>query len=367
MFDIIKNDLINLATQKQLKSDSEFSAINILFYKLIKSDYFNDAYKDFVLLKRSENYYQVNKIVEDKKVEQDPLSDLYYDEISDYYDYEDLSDNEYEALVAARIHKPKTPESEQVHFSTNAEINKLVENYLKEMIHTNPVYEKLLNPDIAFIDSRYSTLKIEKFENEEFLEKLNSLLGDQHDTSLKHHFLKYFNNRDNRYLRSTKAPTYFMAYNDNNEIAGLLSIQHYQKNCHALSYVTVAPSFREKGISTKLYQVMIENCINEKAILVRSSPGEFTRENPKITQRYENMLKQNDILHTSTASSGYLLKVLCDCYDTVGYHNLYKLGKKICDRNIENSHYLRGNEEQQLAEELKAKIINFKNKIKNQI
>lgn len=357
MINKITNDLLSVFFEDKKNNVLNFSALNLALEKILKSEYFNDAYKDVFLMDRGNNFYELTTKINDDIVLLDPLEDIYFN--SESYAYENLSDKEYKKIKKESIHRPNREKEEKIEEVKNEEIINVSEQYLKKLKEKNNLYQKILNPTEEFIKKRYE-VKITTVNENEIYDFLDDLLGKYHDSSLSKSHIKYYNSSDNR----NKA-TYIIAHNQY-EIMGMVGIKHYMEHCNILSFISVADSFRNRNISKKIYEELILLCEKDKKILSRSSPSEFTRKNPKITNSYNELLLNSNILHVTSGSYG-MDKLLSDYASKMNYSELVLTAKKFCDevlkKNINNR--ITDTEKILLLEELKEILKNNLSNIKN--
>lgn len=349
MIDKIKNDLVEVFLEDKNSEVLNLSAINLALFKILKSEYFNNAYNDFYFLDRGDNFYQIGTTInEEMRVTIcDPLEAIYFHDDYFYGDEDEISDEEYQTMLKNEVLKPECKTNIKVENIQNQEIIDRANKYIEKLKEKNELYIKILDNDFEIIQSRYD-IQITKVNDRSIYDFLENFFGKNYDSTLKTSFINYYSDLDNR-----EDMTYFIAHNDF-EIAGLLSIKHNRESCNVLSFVSVANSFREKGISKTLYKKLIEECEKEKKILVRSSPSKFTRENPHITESYNNLLLDSNILHVTSGYYSLIEEILSNYYNKIPYNELVKIAKKHCDKSLENDKKLSNTDNLMIAEELKS-------------
>lgn len=351
MIDKIKNDLIEIFLQDKNSDVFNLSAINLALFNILKSDYFNNAYKDFYLLDRGNNFYQVATIINEEMRPTicDPLEAIYFHDDYFYGDEDEITDEEYKELLKNEVIKPEINASIKVLTIEKEEIIDKANYYIEKLKEKDKLYENILKNDSETFKDRYD-IQITKVNDRSIYDFLEKFFGKNYDSTLKTSFMNYYSDLDNR-----EEMTYFIAHN-NYEIAGLLSIKHNKENCNVLSFVSVANSFRKNGISKNLYKELIKLCEQEKKILIRSGPSGFTRENPDITESYNNLLVNSNILHVTSGYYSLFEEILSNNYNKIPYNNLVEVAKKYCDKSLENDKKLSNTDSLIIAEELKTAI-----------
>lgn len=216
---------------------------------------------------------------------------------------------------------------------------------LRKIERTNPeLYQKLFKPTEEQLQQR-GQITVQVVPLLELGGRLREILGDTYslDAGLKTQGIEY---HSPPYW--TEKNGYYLLAHNNEELAGILHLSAYRDWSYGLNYVSVNPSFREKGVAKQLYTQAIELCEKERKVLVRSSPGDFTLERPAITQAFDRMCIQSNILHVQ--SSSRLIGPIEQWLDHLGYDKTVELAKPLCDKYSVGQQYSFSGETQELIE-----------------
>lgn len=122
---------------------------------------------------------------------------------------------------------------------------------------------------------------------------------------------------------------YVLAHNEN-EVAGILGMSMFRQWTYGVNYVSVAPGFRQQGVARNLFSKVIEACVADQRVLVRTTPGEYASEHPGITAGFDRLCVQAPVLHVLANST--LMSAVGRGVERLGFDQAMRLYKPLCDR-----------------------------------
>ena len=194
---------------------------------------------------------------------------------------------------------------------------------VKRLFERDPSLKKLAAPSPMDLSQRRQWV-IEGCDDQEVHRKLVELLGEDFGVDLLKEGIPYF---DCRWSATANKLSYFLAHNHEG-VAGVLGYQQKEHEM-VLSFVAVAPAFRQQGLSLQLYQHLVDLCVERQCYLSRTKPGIYTRSNPEITGGYNRWLRSQPVLHVT--DGGYLQGAMKEGLDALGYERFFTLAKPVCD------------------------------------
>lgn len=194
---------------------------------------------------------------------------------------------------------------------------------VKRLFEQNPSLKKLAAPSQMDLSQRRQWV-IQACDDQEVHRTLAELLGEDFGVDLLKEGIPYF---DCRWSATANKLSYFLAHNHEG-VAGVLGYQQKEHEM-VLSFVSVAPAFRQQGLSLQLYQRLVDLCVERQCYLSRTKPGIYTRDRPQITSGYSKWLKSQPVLHV--ASGGHLQGAMEEGFKALGYERFFALAKPVCD------------------------------------
>ena len=291
----------------------DVAAAQVAFWTLLRSPYFNGNHEQLKFVQFGPLAFSLEVESSGNQVRLDPLEYFYPS------DWDEPDTRAFRVPFPQHTHDPVAVESLE---AIAPSIVSKAQSMVDRLIALEPRFQKLVKPSSEGMAQRRS-VGIELLDREGLEERLTVVLGEGHGSSLRAEGIRYHSpgwsdGADWRYL---------LAHNGE-EVAGVLGF-YAKESSLVLSYVSVAPGFRKEGLSMRLYERLLEICQAEQRFLVRSSPGEFTKANPAITQAYNRLLRESPVLHIT--AGGYLHKAIQDGLDAVGMPQLFPLAKPVCD------------------------------------
>jgi GNAT superfamily N-acetyltransferase len=308
--------------------------VNACFVAFANAPYFEGGNDNIVLVQQSDTFFKAYQIQSQGPHSLDPLH-TWYDQ-GNFYD--DLEEDGKENLINKRpiLYHPTVDRPIKDMFGNKVSKTPSIPDGLIEKTKSfqarfligNPQWKKLLSPTVSDIKNRHKVF-LESFSGfSAFNDRLVALLGQEHDRTLKLDGIIYhsptwiFPDHKNSHR-------YILAHNGQ-EVMGLVHYIHREHD-NGLAFISVAPGFRQQGVSQKLYQVLLQECEQDRCLLKRTEPGEYSLANPGITRGYDRLLNdQSRALHVS--GYGSLYSALLQALSQHTYENVLQAGKAICDR-----------------------------------
>ena len=290
----MEHHLLEPLTKAFLKTEKTYddiSALNIACFYILKGEYLSPTYDNWKLAEVKEGHFRLEQNVLDIWTKRDPAN-IFYE--SWHWD----SESEYSVKPLKLEYKSRADNIKR--FDVNDDLPKHLmkraEKLIDEARKINPeLINKLLSPTNLDIEKRQE-VKIEVFNSDEFDKKIRKILGNTFDSTLKTYGMGYHTHPS--YM--DKKDLFILAHN-NEEVAGVLKISVMRDWTYAVGYVCVAPGWRERGLSKKLYSIFIKKCQDDKKVLIRTSPGNDTP--VKATICYDEMVKKARVVHMNSECS----------------------------------------------------------------
>lgn len=321
----LRHDLTSVFMDRQDFSPQACSAANVLFYRLSQSPYFEGGNNRFFLARSGPDFYEVfGERYDDEPCTLDPLRYCYRDEAA-------CGDENGSCGGHALLLYPTREMSAVSPAPFTGQLPSAVEEKVRVLhqglLRHHAQYQMWPCPTPEQLASRHQIL-MESFQGVAALhQRLQEVLGRHYDRNLvldgiRYHQPAWGSNANQRYI---------LAHNGK-EVAGLI---RYVQNKHVngLAFVSVSPGFRGQGMSQKLYQVLMDECVEEKCVLRRSDPGKFAHERPAITACYDRLVKESSVLHV-IGHRGYLQGALVAKLESHPYEEVASVGKAWCDQAL---------------------------------
>ena len=174
---------------------------------------------------------------------------------------------------------------------------RLAQQYIKNL--DQAMVQKALHPTPDDLKEKFD-IQYRQVNAPDLADVLRSFLGDTFHASLKpnghvYHHHPSFNNND----------WMFVVGHNKDEVAGILGFypNTYDDNL-VLSYVSVAPGFRNRGIGKKMLCFVSEEARSQKKLLVRSTASELSQE-IGASKSYSRFFDEQGILHVGTDTKAH--------------------------------------------------------------
>lgn len=292
---------------------------NLVLFQCTNAPYFNNQ-SPLVLWERAPNVVQIGVCEENQsnlKQMWDPLEDHYECTFGDYY--------------PNQIKWPSQPGAKVVPYTDcSFSLQEQVQKHLQQLQH-NAEIKKLFEPTMSDRLLR-NTFSIEQCDRNNINERLKEILGGGKDVGLHYNNIRYHQVPS----VMNKAHWRFWVAHNQDEVAGVLGGLKMSEDDYAfrLSYVSVSPMFRQQGVAKQLYAHALQYCSDNQLILLRSSPGEMTRELTSITQGFDKVVLASNVPHL--ASNALMFEMVIHelkqhyCWDDFVNHV-----KPLCDQWLE--------------------------------
>lgn len=314
----LRTDLLSVFMIAQSFEPEDCAAANVAYLRLLQSPYFEGAHANLVLVRHSEKFFKLYREVNDDLVSADPLDRC--------YDRGDVLDT-----VSPAPRLPTHPALSNRPWKTlppgaacPSDIEARTSALIERLLQAHPSWETLVRPAQRL---QRQTIVVEHHQGILSLNtRLRVVLGDHHDRRLIEDGISFHNPHWEN--GGEESPVHYLLAHNGQEVAGLLRYVH-RPHEYGLAFICVAPGFRGRGISHRLYAHLIEQCETNHCVLKRSEPSDFTLDRPTITASYDRQLSQSAILHT--ASGSHLLAALVSALDTHPYETVVQAGRSLCN------------------------------------
>ena len=255
---------------------------NLVLFQCANAPYFNNQ-SPLVLWECAPNVVQVGVLEKN----QSNLMQI-WDPLENYYEY-DFGD-----YFPNQIQWPKQSPPRKVQY---ADLSLQLQQHAQlhcQHLQSNPDIKKLFEPTASDLILR-NTFTIEQCDRNNINERLEEILGGGKDVGLHYNDIRYHKVPS----VMNKAHWDFWVAHNQDEVAGVLGGLRMSDDDYAfrLSYVSVSPMFRQQGLAKQLYAQALQYCSDNHLILLRSSPGEMTRELTGITHGFDKMLLSSNVPH----------------------------------------------------------------------
>lgn len=313
--------LLDTLAKERRQDAADLSAANIVAWRMLRSPYLGDTYASYYLAQTAPGDWRLFQDWHGEAKDRDPLSTFYYDGYMEYEDDETPPDI---FVVHPRKRTIDRPQPIQAEEGIDAALLAYADQLMERVYFAYPAaLQRLFSPTLEQ-QRRRQELSIVEVDGSDLGQFLRSKLGDFYDGSLKSSGIDYHSPH-----HFSHKSLYLVACNDD-EVAGVLKLGASRSWGYGLSYVSVAPGFRQQGLSKQLYQRALDVCERDQRVFVRSSPGEFTRDHPSITASYDRMVKASPALHADTESP--FLRLFETCIEKgMDYAQMRERFKPHCD------------------------------------
>lgn len=289
---------------------------NLVLFQCANAPYFNNR-SPLVLWERDPNVVQIGLLDEnqsDLKQIWDPLEDHYECDFGNYYPNQ---------IQWPSQSKPIIRQYNDVAF----QLQQRAHLHCQQLQH-NPEIKKLFEPTSSDILSR-NTFTIEQCDRDNINKKLSEILGGTKDLELNYNDIRYHKVPS----VMNKAHWEFWVAHNGDEVAGVLGGLKMSKDDYAfrLSYVSVSLAFRQQGLAKKLYAKALQYCSENQLILLRSSPGQMTREFTAITDGFDKIILASDVPHLAANAMAFE-NVICELKQQYDWKDFVNYVKPLCDK-----------------------------------
>lgn len=286
--------LTEVILMDRLSDPGDLSAANIVAYRLLRGAYLGETYASYQLAEIAPDEWRLFQDWRGDAQPRDPMRPFYE---SPYMDVDE--DRKDQFIVQPRPMQVRDCDltfiqgEEGISSEIRARADALMDRVLQ---HAPGKVQRLLDPALEHVQAR-KDLRIDVFtDTGELADMLRDKLGDGMDWSLRSYGIDYHS------FGHFSHKSVFLVATNADEVAGMLKLGANEPGSYVLSYVSVAPGFREQGLSKALYARAIDLCQRDERVLIRSQPGEFTRQHPIITLSYDKMVKESHVLHADSES-----------------------------------------------------------------
>lgn len=292
---------------------------NLVLFQCANAPYFNNQ-SPLVLWERAPNVVQIGVCEENQsnlKQMWDPLEDHYEWDCGDY--------------CPNQIKWPDQTGAKVVPYTDcSISLQEQAQKHL-EQLQNNLEIKKLFEPTASDLLLR-NTFTIEQYDRDNINERLSEILGGSKDVGLHYNNIRYHQVPS----VMNKAHWEFWVAHNQDEVAGVLGGLKMSEDDYAfrLSYVSVSPMFRQRGVAKQLYAHVLQYCTDNHLILLRSSPGKMTRELTSITHGFDKTILASSVPHL--ADNALLFEtVLHELKQECDWGDFVKHVKPLCDTWLE--------------------------------
>lgn len=308
MFNRLHRGLLNLFVQGEKETDP--SVLHVALWQMLNLPYFEDGYAHIELAGDPSGGYRVQ--IRDHRGyanSVDLFADLDWD--SPWFERQ------------SKLIEPVGPLPTVAWLSVEPAIRDRANVLVEGLLQQTPSLRKLAAPSPEDLSKRRRWV-IEACDDREVTRKLAQLLGSNFGVDLLKEGIPYY---DGQWSDTGNKLSYFLAHNHEG-VAGILGYKQKEQEM-VLSFVSVAPAFRQQGLSLQLYQHLVNLCVEHQCYLSRTKPGIYTRSKPGITEGYNRWLKTQPVLHVT--DGGYLQGAMKEGLNALGYERFFALAKPVCD------------------------------------
>lgn len=173
------------------------------------------------------------------------------------------------------------------------EAERLARDHLEGM--DRKLYSKLFNPTFEDMRKRH-VLTIEEVEERELDDRLMDILGAYRSSSLSREGHKF---HSGNYWMDKDKWRFVIAHNKK-ELAGIVGYYEKDKTIH-LSYVSVAKTFRNNGLSKKMLLFVAQYARDNRKVLIRSKDSDYSKE-VGADKSYSALFDRENVLHVISGS-----------------------------------------------------------------
>lgn len=316
--------------QEILPTAEEASMANVVMQALVTAPGFEGAYTNHQLFEWAPGFVRLGFFTH--RESQPSFCDVFQDYYSsDWYGDEDEEPNWIELPEGAF----STPVALPAAPAGMAAVARL---HLEILAERHPEVAAVLAPSGAALKQRRE-LQIEQAVGRALGPLVEGIQGTQHDPCLKRQGIVYHHPTSSSLWNH---PWVFWVAHNGDEIAGVLGAMELEEDKSlSLSYVSVAPGFRNQGLATRLMNAAMDYGVQKELFFVRSSPGVFSEEHPKVAQGFDRCVMAHAIPHVS-GGSGSVAWSLARARRELPWEAFCEMAKPLCDEWLEKCPSLHG-------------------------
>lgn len=314
-----------------LPSIKDACLANVVMHALLLAPAFKGAYAHHELMEWAPDFFRlgVKDLGDSRPSWVDVFEEYYPSDI--WYDDED-SDEEPQWIELPKSQPPfaavAVPEA----------LQQAAQVHLERLRARHADLEALFSPSPVWTAER-EHVDIVQVNTEELYVLVKDVLGTQSDPRLRRSGIRYHEPRASRYNR---APWVFWVAHNGDEVAGVLgAMVSSEDHSLDLSYVSVAPGFRNQGLAKRLMNVAMDYAVKEELFFVRSSPGVFSEKHPEVAHGLDRCVLAHAVPHVS-GDSGAVAGSLARARRELPWDVFCEVAKPLCDEWLKTRPSLRG-------------------------
>lgn len=284
-----KNGLINLFLEEQDYSVEAQSAVNLAFYKLIKSPSLDDTYPHFHMARVSSELFIPLHF--ESHVDRSELNLKPFNILSEHY--HDIFDEL--PVGCQRLVKPKL---EDLDFSIyHGGYSSLIESkcdvFLERLARKDELVEDVLlqsQPLPNLREVSYSWMDLEEMRT--YLTDQVSMEAKKANRYYYRDSLKEFGIEFLKLKNSVVKNYYLIAQTPFDPVGGACVYHHQDKGYVTLSYLSVGPGHIQRGISTQMFKECLSFSAKLGCFSIRTAPSEHAVRN-SISNAYDRLASEH--------------------------------------------------------------------------
>lgn len=309
----IKLELIDVFLESIERTPVAQSAVNVALYKVLKSPSLGKAFDHIQLHQSGPEFIELAIVSSNGKLNKLNVLEEVYDDGS-HYDWEDMTEQQEFALsekLESLPTKPdvfeygKSPFDINSEVKVSAEVEQLSLYYVEMLLERVQLAEEvflsqtLLPNDVSF--SWLNDQEMQDYLSANYLSPINTKVH------LNSYGIDYFSLN---YSSGQEKVSYFLAETKFGPIGVLTLTHHEEDHCMHISSLSVSQGYRNQGISKKLFEGAVNLAVEKNAYVVRTSPGNFSKENPGITSGYDKLANNINwpVIKAGSGGLQFLLK-----------------------------------------------------------
>lgn len=315
--------LYSLIQKERPQDPDELSAANLVALRLLTGPYLGRSYASWGIANVGAGNWCLAQEWDNEVIDRDALEPFH----RSWYGHDEYDEDQAKDIYAVdpprhvnRINELQSGEDhvpQPIRDRADAMLERL------RALHPEAV-SQLLSPTAEQLQRRQD-IQVVAVRGRQFSEHLRPIIGDWADWSLRAYGIKYHNPS-----YTSGEDFYFLAHNGT-EVCGVMKLGTARGWGYGVSFVSVSPGFRGQGLSLRLYEAAIAQCLEDGKALIRSDPGEGTP--PQATLAYDRLVKASPVIHTS--SNGALTYPLQQVFEKGWpYATLVERLKDVCDEAI---------------------------------
>jgi len=314
-----------------LPTVEDASVANVVMHALLNAPGFQGAYANHQLFQWAPGFFRLGFSAhgESRLSFCDVFEDYYPSDL--WYGDEDEEPN--------WIELPKgTSSTPAVVSVVPEEVAQTAQLHLEILAERHPDLASLLAPSSTQLTQRQE-LRLEFATNQTLAGLVEEINGTRQDPCLKRQGIIYHHPTSSNLHNH---PWVFWVAHNGDEIAGVLgALLSEEDKSLSLSYVSVAPGFRNQGLAKRLMNAAMDYGVEQELFFVRSSPGVFSEKHPEVAQGFDRWVMAHTIPHVS-GGSGSVAWSLARARRELPWEAFCAVAKPLCDEWLERCPSLRG-------------------------